>query len=382
MLRFTLPLFLVAAAAAQGVTDKEILLGQAAAMKGQAAGLGTGMQAGLQVWFDKVNGKGGVHGRKINLTSVNDGYEPERCVQAVKMLIEKSNVFAIIGGVGTPTAKVAIPVCTDAKVPFVGAFTGAELLRSPYNRYVVNLRASYYQETEQLAQYLVDQGGRKRVACFYQDDAYGQAGLEGIKRALAKRNMELVSTGTYKRNTLAVADGLQTIAKGNPEAVVLVGAYAPCAEFMKQAKTTAETAGAVMCNISFVGTDSLVSAVGPAGNGSIISQVVPLTDPTVPCVKEFLADMAKAGRSAEVSFMSLEGYLVGKFFTAMAEKAGRNLTREAFLDAVGSTSALDLGGLTLSFGPNDNQGSDSVFLTTIKNGKVESLPFAPGASPR
>lgn len=381
-LTLALSLSLVPTLTAQGVTDTEIVLGQACALKGQAAGLGTGMQTGLQVWFDRVNAQGGVNGRKIRLVSVNDGYEPERCAAAVKMLIEQEKVFAVIGGVGTPTAKVAVPLCTEAKVPFLGAFTGAELLRTPYNRYVVNVRASYFQETEALAQHLVDHGGMQRIACFYQDDAYGQAGLEGIKRALASRKLELVATGTYKRNTLAIAEGLQAVAAGKPQAVLLVGAYAPCAEFMKQAKDDAALKTAVVCNISFVGTDNLVKAAGAAGEGSIISQVVPSpTDGHVPVVAEYLADMKKAGKEADVGFISLEGYLVGRFFTTTAAQAGKELTRESLLDLVGKTTALDLGGMTLTFGPQDNQGSDSVFLTTIKNGKVESLPTPAAATP-
>lgn len=378
-----LPLLFAGVVVAQGVTDKEIVVGQACALKGQAAGLGTGMQTGMQVWFDKQNAAGGVNGRTIRLVSVNDGYEPERSVQAVKMLIEQEKVFAILGGVGTPTAKVTIPVCTEAKVPFIGAFTGAELLRNPCNRYVVNLRASYFQETEQLANYLVDQHGKKRIACFFQDDAYGQAGLEGIKRALQARQLELVATGNYKRNTLAIAEGLQSIAQGKPEAVVLVGAYAPCAEFMKQAKNDANLATATMCNISFVGTDNLLQAAGAAGEGSIISQVVPFPqDSSVPVVKEYLADMQKAGKTADIGFISLEGYLVGKFFTAAVAKVGKELNREALLDTIGNLKSLDLGGMSLAFGPNDNQGSDSVFLTTIKNGKVQSLATTPTAAPQ
>lgn len=376
-----LSLLLTTTLFAQGVTDTEIVLGQACALKGQAAGLGTGMQTGLQVWFDKVNAGGGVLGRKIRLVSVNDGYEPERTAVAVKMLLEQEKVFAMIGGVGTPTAKVAIPLCTEAKVPFVGAFTGAELLRAPHNRYVVNVRASYFQETEALCKHLVDGQQVKRFACFYQDDAYGQAGLEGIKRALAKRNMELVATGTYKRNTVAIAEGLQAIAQGKPEAVLLVGAYAPCAEFMRQAKADPGLASATMCNISFVGTDNLVKAVGPAGEGSLISQVVPLPqEGAAPVVAEYLADMAKAGKQADVGFISLEGYLVARFFTEVATRTGKALTREALLDTVAKTTALDLGGFTLAFGADDNQGSDSVFVTRISGGKVVAAT-APAAAP-
>lgn len=376
----TFALLLSTSLIAQGVTDQEILLGQSCALKGQAAALGTGMQTGLNVYFDQVNASGGIHGRQVKLISINDGYEPDRCAKAVTMLIEQQKVFAIIGGVGTPTAKVALPICTDNKVPFIAPFTGAELLRTPFNPYAINMRASYFQETEALASYLVDQHGKKRIACFYQDDAYGAAGLEGIKRALASRNMELVSTGNYKRNTLAVAEGLESVAAGKPEAVLLIGAYAPCAQFMKQAKDNASLAGATLCNISFVGTNNLVETAGSAGEGSLISQVVPFPeDETISVVKEYRAAMKKAGKQDEIGFISLEGYLAAKFFTALATKAGKNLSRDSLLAAVPGT--YDLGGLSLNFAAKDAQGSDSVFLTTVKNGKVVSVPTMPSAAP-
>lgn len=376
----TFALLLSTSLIAQGVTDQEILLGQSCALKGQAAALGTGMQTGLNVYFDQVNASGGIHGRQVKLISINDGYEPDRCAKAVTMLIEQQKVFAIIGGVGTPTAKVALPICTDNKVPFIAPFTGAELLRTPFNPYAINMRASYFQETEALASYLVDQHGKKRIACFYQDDAYGAAGLEGIKRALASRNMELVSTGNYKRNTLAVAEGLESVAAGKPEAVLLIGAYAPCAQFMKQAKDNASLAGATLCNISFVGTNNLVETAGSAGEGSLISQVVPFPeDETISVVKEYRAAMKKAGKQDEIGFISLEGYLAAKFFTTLATKAGKNLSRDSLLAAVPGT--YDLGGLSLNFAAKDAQGSDSVFLTTVKNGKVVSVPTMPSAAP-
>jgi len=373
MNRFTLlGLLFTSALTAQGVTDTEILLGQSCALKGQAAALGTGMQAGLQVYFDKVNAAGGVHGRKIRLESVNDGYEPDRCAKAVTMLIEQQHVFALIGGVGTPTAQVAVPICTAAKVPFFAAFTGAEFLRTPSNPYVINLRASYFQETEALAAHLVGQLGKKRVACFYQADGYGAAGLEGIKQALARRGLELVATGDYKRNTMAVAEGLTQIAAGKPDAIVLVGAYAPCAQFMKQARGTPALAAVTFCNISFVGTDNLVAAAGPACENSVISQVVPFPgDESVPVVKQYRADMMAAGKAKEIGFISLEGYLAARLFVAVAEKAGRQLTRESMVAALPGN--YDLGGVTLQFGAGDCQGSDAIYLTTVQGGKVTSL---------
>lgn len=370
-----------AAVLAQGVTDTAIKVGQSCALKGPAAGLGTGMQLGLQVYFDRQNAAGGINHRKIELVTVNDGYEPERCAQATRMLIEQEQVFAMIGGVGTPTAKEALPICTAAKVPFLAPFTGAELLRTPYNRYVVNLRASYYQETEALAQYLVDQTGLKRIACFYQDDAYGAAGLTGIERALQGRKLGLCAKGSYKRNTMAIGEGFEAIAAAHPDAVVLIGAYKPCAEFLKQARSTPAMAKVQLCNISFVGTNNLMAAAGSAGDGSIVSQVVPYPwDRRVPVVEEYTVAMQQAGKQADIGFISLEGYLAAKLFCTVLAQLPGTPSREAFLDAVAASKSIDLGGMVLHFGADDNQGSDAVFLTVVRGSKVEPLS-APAAAP-
>lgn len=358
-----------------GVTADTVTLGQAAALKGPAEGLGTGMQTGLSVYFDKVNAAGGVNGRKIELKSLNDGYEPDRTTEVTKMLVEKVKVFALIGGVGTPTSKAAVPIAEAAQTPYLAPFTGAEFLRNPYNRYVVNVRGSYFQEMETLTKLLVDQRGMKKIACFYQNDAYGQAGLEGIKQALQRRGMTLVGEGTYERNTVAIAEGLGTIAGTAPEAVVMVGAYKPCAEFIKSAKAKPELADAVYCNISFVGTQNLHQELGAAADEKcIVSQVVPYPwDTSIPLVKEYNDAMSAAGKSADIGFISLEGYMAAKLFCDVLGKLDGEPTREAFLAKIAETGTFDLGGVTLEFGPDDHQGMDTIFLTTFKGGKIEPL---------
>ncbi len=360
--------------AENGVTDSSVLLGQSCALKGPAAALGTGMQSGLEVAFGVANANGGVDGRSITLKSMNDSYEPDRCEKAVSALIEKANVFMMIGGVGTPTAKAAVPVCEKHEVPFIAPFTGAEFLRNPFKKQVVNLRASYNQEMEALAAHLVDEKGFKNIACFYQNDGYGQAGLAGINKALESRGMTLAGTGTYERNTVAVGAGLAEIAAVTPDAIVMVGAYKPCAEFIKQAKSNDATKSAVFCNISFVGTKALASELGSLGDGVIISQVVPFPwDTSVPVVNEFHTEMKKAGKGDEIGFVTLEGYLAGKFFVNALDNIDGTPTRESFLNSVQNTGTFDLGGFVLGFGPNDHQGSDNVFLTWINNGELSPL---------
>lgn len=359
-----------------GVTDKEVVLGQSCALEGPAKELGRGMRAGLQACFAKVNAAGGINGRTIRLISKDDGYEPDKAIKNTRALIEEDKVFLLIGEVGTPTSQAVVPIAEESKVPFFGPFTGAEFLRNPFKKYVINIRASYYQEMEALAGYLVDQKKLKSISCFYQNDGYGQAGLKGIEIALAKRNMKLASTGTYERNTTAVKSGLLQIRKSKPEAVVMVGAYAPCAEFIKLAKTVG-LQDAVFCNISFVGSQPLCDALGEAGEGCLISQVVPYPeDASVPFVKEYKEAMdarKETDEDAKVGFRSLEGFTAGRVFCEVLKAMQGQITREAFIEKLQEIGTFDLGGVKLTFGPEDHQGMDKVFLTVIKGGKVVPL---------
>lgn len=378
LLAFGLALNLSATAAAEpGVTAGEIIVGQTCALGGPAQSLGQGMQAGIQAAFAHVNANGGINGRQVRLVSKDDGYEPDQAVANTRALIEQDQVFMLIGGVGTPTAKAIVPIADAAGVPFFGPFTGAEFLRSPFNRNVVNVRGSYFQEMETQAAYLVDKLGYQRIACFYQNDPYGKAGLEGIEKALARRNLTLAATGTYERNTTAVKGGLVAIKGADPQAVVMVGAYQPCAEFIKLAKSIGMT-GVTYANISFVGTDALAAALGDAGEGCIISQVVCYPwDASVPLVAEYTASLARHAPTAQPGFVSLEGYMVGKLFCQVAAKCGGNLTRGAFLDVLEATGTYDLGGVTLKFGPQDHQGMDTIYMTVIQGGKAVPLADNP-----
>jgi branched-chain amino acid transport system substrate-binding protein len=347
-----------------GVTKEKILFGQVAALSGPAQALGQGMREGILAAFEEANRSGGVGGRKLDLKSTDDGYEPEKTIEATKKIIDDDKVFALVGPVGTPTSKAAQPIATAAKVPFIGAFTGAEFLRNPYNRYVVNVRASYFQETEAWIEHLTKDLGVTRIAILYQDDAFGLAGLDGVKMALAKRNMAMVSSGTFKRNTTAVKSALLDIMKGDPQAVVTVGPYKPIAEFVKLARQM--KLNAVFVAISFVGSDSLAVELGNQGAGVIVSQVVPFPfDKSLPLVASYQAAIAAISPNAKPGFVSMEGYLVGRLVIDALKRIPGEPTREALLDAI-AKSPFNLGGVTLKFGPEQSQGSDKVYFTVLQ----------------
>lgn len=347
------------------VAGQQLLIGHSSAFTGSASDLGTEMRAGLKASFAQINDAGGINGRMIRLISLDDGYEPDRAVQNSKILIEEDQVFALVGQVGTPTAKAAVPYVTERGVPFFAPFTGAEFLRSPFNRYVINMRASYAQEMEKLVAYLVDQKGLTRIACFYQNDSYGYDGLKGLRKALAKRNMSLAVYASYERNTVAVMGAVRDIHDKEPEAVIMVGAYAACAEFVKLSKTKLDS-DLVFASISFVGTESLREALGKYGEGVIVSQVVPNPHRSnLPLVTDYKAAMKLYQHDVAVSFTSFEGYIVGRLFGEIASTVKNPITREAFIKAIENKKIFTIGGLRFVYSHTDHQGLDDVFLSWI-----------------
>ena len=355
------------ALAQDGITPSSILIGQSAAFTGPAAQLGIQMRDGAKLWFDYINAQGGVNGRRIEFRSRDDKYESKLAAENTKKLIEEDRVFLLFAYVGTPTSQASLPIFTEARVPFVAPFTGAELLRTPFNRYIFNVRASYFDETEKIVEHLT-RTGVKRFAVFYQNDAYGQAGLEGVKRALARRNLQIAATGTVERNTTNVADAVKTINAAQPEATVMISAYTSVAEFVRQM----QKAGSIsqFFNVSFVGSKALAEALGKDGHGVMVSQVVPFPwSPLTPIVKEYL-DLAKRAGNVDVNFSSLEGFIAAKVLVEGLRRAGKDLTREKFVAAMESMSNYEIGGFAVRFSPDNHNGSQYVDLSMIgRDGK-------------
>ena len=345
-----------------GVTAKSILLGQSAAFSGPAAQLGIQMNIGTKAYFDYVNAQGGVYGRKIELKTRDDKYEANLCADNTRSFIQEDKVFALISYVGTPTTVAAMPIFTEAKVPLIGPFTGAEALRNPVNRYIFNVRASYFDETEKIVEQLVSTGSRK-IAVFYQDDAYGQAGLKGVQIAIDKRNMKIAALGKVERNTVNVQDAVKTINAAQPDGVIMISAYTSIAEFVRKMKTAGSTTQ--FHNVSFVGSTALAATLKDEGYGVAISQVVPYPwGPEVRIVKEYQEILAKAGHT-DYNFSSLEGFIVGEVMVDALRRAGKNLTREKLIAALEGMSNVDLGDFVVNFSPTSHSGSKSVDLTMI-----------------
>ena len=342
--------------------QRGIVIGQSAAFTGPAAQLGIQMNAGAKIYFDALNANGGVNGQPVDLRTLDDGYEPDRCKANTEKFI-KDDVFGLLAYVGTPTCAAALPLVNEAKIPFFGPFTGAEILRDPFSKSVFHLRASYYDETELIVKQLTSLGLNK-IAVFYQNDAYGKAGLEGTIRALKRRNLVPAAQGTVERNTVDVAKSIADILPAQPNAVVQISAYKSCAAFIRAARKAGF--GGTIFNVSFVGTQALADELGPQGNGIMVSQVMPFPySPTLAITREYLDAVKRAGGEAKPNYSSMEGYLAAKVFTEGLRRAGRNPSRDALVNALESIQRADFGGFNVDFSSRDHVASSFVDLSML-----------------
>jgi branched-chain amino acid transport system substrate-binding protein len=348
--------------------DSRIVLGQSAAFSGPAMQLGTQFHAGAKLHFDQLNAKGGVGGRAIEIRQLDDGYEPDRCQANTARLI-KDEVFALFGYIGTPTSLAALPLATSARVPFIAPFTGAMSLREPFKREAFHLRASYDDETALIVKQLIELS-QNRIGVFYQNDAYGKAGLSGVTKALAARQLKPIAEGTVERNSEDVAAAVAKLAKSGAQAIVQIGAYKACAAFIRQAKQAGY--GGKFYNVSFVGTQALADELGKDGAGVVVSQVVPSPyNPARPVSREFVAAAKQQGR-VQANLSSMEGYLAAKLFTEGLKRAGGKPTREALIAALESINE-DFGGYRVSFGPGNHVASKFVELSMLTgDGRVRT----------
>jgi branched-chain amino acid transport system substrate-binding protein len=353
-----------------GLNATEVKIGMVNVQTGPAAGLGKGMREGAEAVFKAVNGKGGVHGRQIRMVVGDDGYEPNKAIDETLKMIEEQKVFSLFGYVGTPTANAVLPIVKEMDVPLVGLFTGAMSLRQPVTRQVFNVRASYDDEAETLVAHMMAKGA-KTIAVFYQDDGFGQAVLSGTEKALKKRNMAVVAKGTFQRNTLAIKTGLAAMLDAKPDAVVMVGPYAPLAVFIKEARVAGLKSQ--LATVSFVGTDNLVSELGKDGDGVVISQVVPFPDDNDLPIQRECREALKANGTDKLGFVNFEGCITAKVMVAALDRAGKEPARSKLVAALLEMQGHDIGGLKLSFSAANHQALSDVFLTQIQGGRITKL---------
>lgn len=356
-----------------GITDNSILIGSCSALDGSAHFLGRQTVLGASAYLHKINDEGGVFGRKIQLQAFDDSYDPDRAPACFKRMT-KEGVFALGFFVGTPTAKVYVPLAQEEKIPVVGLFTGAQLLYEPLKHEIINVRASYYDETREQVDKLWEANIRK-IGVIYQDDPFGKAVLDGVKLALQKHNASPAGLGTFARNSVDIAGGLKEVMTAHPQAVVIAGPYAPAAAIVKQAHMDGWKPQ--FLTVSFVGTEEFIKEAGPDAEGTIITQVMPPYDRIdYPTVAEYRKCLAKYSPGEAPTFVSLEGFVDAMVLVEGLKRAGKDLTRERFISAIESIHEMNAGlgpKLILNYSPSDHKGFDSVYPTIVKNAQAVLL---------
>ena len=355
-----------------GVTADEIRLGSSLALSGHASFLGTQTFHGAQCYIRAVNEGGGVHGRSIQVIAYDDGYDPPRCLENTQKLIVEDNVFGLFCYVGTPTSVKIMPLVQEARLPLVGLFTGAQILRNPFQRYIINIRASYYQETGAVVDELVESLGLKKFAVFYQYDDYGFDGLTGTQIALEKYGLTPVATGSYRRGSIEVEQALEQILPSGAEVVIMIGTYDPCAKFIRLARSRGFHP--IFHCLSFVGGDELAKKLGREGEGVIITQVVPPPTETLllDAAAEYTKLLAHYYPEDKPNYVGFEGYLNARVMVEGLKRAGPDLTRENFINAIETIENYSLGiANPLNFNAQDHQGLEKVYFTQIRGGKLE-----------
>lgn len=346
-----------------------IVLGQSVPLTGPAAQLGLQMQLGAKAYFDAVNAAGGVGGAPIVLKTLDDGYDPARCKANTEKFI-RDDVFGLFGYVGTPTSLAALPLATAARLPFVAPFTGAEALRDPFNKLVFHIRASYFDETELIIKQLT-QLDQKKIAVFHQNDAYGQAGLKGVQRALEKRSLLPAGIATVDRNSVDVAGAVKALVALQPDAIVQISAYKSCAAFIREARKAGY--GGQFYNVSFVGTQALADELGKDAAGVVVSQVMPSPFGTAAgLVNDYQQALRRFDAKAEPNYTSIEGYLAARVTVDALRRLGGKPTRDGFIGALEGLSGYDARGYRLQFSGGRHVGSSFVELSMLTgDGKVK-----------
>lgn len=359
----------IAHAADPGIGDNTITLGMSAPFSGPNGAYGKEMKEGAQAYFAQLNATGGINGRKVELVALDDGYETEKAVANTRKLINEHKVFALMAFYGSSPTTEAMKVFSEAKVPLLGTISGAGSLRTPVNRYMFHLRASYADETETIVKHLVGLG-ITNIAVFYQNDGFGKSGLDGVVATLAQHKLKPVAVGAVERNSLEVGPAVAQIAKSNPQAVIMVTLYKPSAEFVRQIRKAGQMPQ--LSTLSPIGADLLVTELGPKeAHGIGISQVMPYPwNDTLPVVKEYQKSLQAFAKHSNYSYYGIEGYINAKLIAEAIKKTGKEPSREKLVATLESGS-FDVGGYRVSYAPNNHNGSRFVDLTILgRDGRV------------
>jgi ABC-type branched-subunit amino acid transport system substrate-binding protein len=359
-----------------GIYPDKVVLGASLALEGHASYLGIQTLHGALAYLKHVNANGGVHGRTVEVIAYDDSYDPPKCLINTQKLIIEDKIFALFCYVGTPTTVEVLPLVDDARIPLLGMFTGADALRKPFNRYVVNIRPSYYQETREAVRHMVEDLGITKIAVFYQYDAFGFDGLTGTELALKDYDLEPVARGSYTRGSLDVSEGVERIKDSGAEAVFMIGTSGPSIKFMNQLRK--EGLNTVYYTVSFMGAREFARKLESDQELVIMSQVVPPfaddRDLSSSEAASYISLLKQYYPADTPNLVGLEGFFNARILVEGLRRSGRELSREGFIQAIESMNKYEIApGITVSYGEVDHQGMDKVYFTRFKNGTFELI---------
>jgi branched-chain amino acid transport system substrate-binding protein len=368
MTRFFQRLALLAAlawqlnAGAQGVSTTEILLGQTSALTGPLAELGQEAANGSKAYFDYINARGGVHGRKVKLIMLDDGYNPEKAVANVKQLIQKEQVLSLFGVLGTPANIAIMPLIAEAGIPNFGPVSGSDAVRIPFNRLVFHTSPSYADEIEKIVEHLSVRGITK-LGVVYQNNAFGKEGLANLERIVKERNLKLAGTASIENSGADADKASETLAQAAPQAILMITAGKASFDFIKSYNQRA--VGMQYFALSVMASQTAIKALGKDGVGVVVSQVSPFPfSATSGIVQEYQRVMKTMGIKNQ-SFASIGGFINAKVMVDGLKRAGPNLTRERLVDALESMGKIDYDGFVINYGKSSHLGHRYVELTLI-----------------
>ena len=355
----------------KNLEKNSILLGASLPLSGINSNLGRAVVVGANAYFSHANAKGGIQGKKIEFIQYDDKYEPEITLSNTIKLISKDDVFALFGFVGTPTVKRILPLVSESNIPFIAPYTGASFLRTKDTPNIINFRSSYHEEIDALIEYLTKEKNITRFSIFYQNDDYGEEGYIALVNALAKRNLQLNSEGTYKRNTLSIRHAIHEIEVAKPEAIILIGAYKPTARFIEKAKESS-TYPILFCPISFVNADALMSELKGDGKDILFSQTVPSYDDAQSKeALEYIKHLAFYYPEEKPSLASFESYLAAKTVVEALRSINGVITRGKFIEKLQELPAQTLDGISIGY--HNAQLLNHVYISQFAHGKFEMI---------
>lgn len=352
-----------------GVTDTEILIGQPSPLTGPLADLAPDILNATKALFDSVNDKGGIHGRKLRLLTMDDGYVVDNTVKVVTHMIDKEPVFALMNMTGTSNVAAVLPLLdkVNPPLPLIAPFTGADLMRAPPINHVFNIRASYGDEAEKIVQHLTTLG-TERIAVLWSNNGFGKDGLAGVQKALEKRGKKVYASAPIEQNASDTDRALAALHDTRPEVIIMITAGAPTVSFIKAYNKLRK--GMQFYTLSVMGNQATLRALGADGVGVVVTTVVPFPwDVTHPLAREYRAAMQKSGFSNNLSFLGFESYINAKVLVEGLRLAGKDLSRRKFVDALAGMKRLDLGGFAVGFSKDSRQGSHYVGLTIVSPGE-------------